>query len=116
MDTFRKRGWQVNEFEVAPTHDRKYDFWGVMLQEKDDRLPRFRFSIHGADQAILSMEGARVRKSRKGFEKDKTDERDPKAKQEEATHLSDAVDTLVFFKLKDRLDEDAGGPISVSMG
>ena len=118
MDTLRKRGWQVNEFEcgVAPTHDRKYDFWGVLLQEKDDRLPRFRYSIHGAEQAILSMEGARVRKSRKGFEKDKTDERDPKAKQEETTHLSDAVDTLVFFRLKDRLDEDAGAPTSVSLG
>jgi hypothetical protein len=43
---------------------------------------------------ILSMEQAGIIYGRNGFEKDKSKERDPEFPQEEATHISDAADTL----------------------
>lgn len=105
LAAFNKRGWHVNQYYCgqAPRHETKYEFWGVLLQEEDDRLPRFRYFRTRCEYLEMSMQRAGVKKGRKGFEKDKMPERDPNVPSEEATHLSDAVDTLLFFKYNHNL-------------
>jgi len=108
LDAFFKRGWKVNDlyFGQAPRHDIKYEFWGVLLQETDDRLPKYRYSRSGCEYLEVSMQNAGVKKGRRGFDKDKAPERDDSTRPERATHLSDAIDTLLFFKYNGQLAED----------
>lgn len=105
----RQRGWEVNELYVgkAPTHDRKYELIGMMLKESDPRLPKFRYSRTNCQQLEESMLGAGVTKGRNGFQKDKSSEKDPNIPPEDATHLSDAIDTLLFFRFHERLQESS---------
>jgi hypothetical protein len=100
VQTFIKNNWEVNEIYCgqAPSHDRKYEFWAAVLQEQDERLPRFRYHRYNCEKLETSMLGAGLKQTSKGFEKDKSPERDPDQAQEDATHLSDAADTLLFFK------------------
>ena len=107
IETLRNRNWHVNEIYVgqAPKHDRKYEFWGTLLKEKDPRLPVFRYSKTHCESLEISMNNAGVKYGRNGFQKDKTPERDPAIPPQEAPHLSDAADTLVFFRLHHRLED-----------
>jgi hypothetical protein len=100
VEAFERHKWTVNEIYCgqAPTHDRKYEFWGVLLQENDSRMPAFRYHRVNCEKLETSMLGAGLKQTPKGFEKDKSPERDPDQAQEDATHLSDAMDTLLFFK------------------
>ncbi len=110
LEAFTKKGWEVNKIYVgkAPTHETKYNFWGILLQESKPELPLFRYNKTNCRTIILSMEGAGTKQGRKGVEKDKSTER-PNNKgvfltpPEESTHFSDAVDTLVFFKYNNRI-------------
>lgn len=106
-ETLRSRGWMVNSIYCgqAPSHDRKYELWGAILKEQDPRLPTFRYSRTHCENLETSMINAGVYQGSKGFQKDKRPERDTDVAPEDATHLSDAVDTLIFFKFQDRLDE-----------
>lgn len=108
MEQFVKNGWRVVEeyIGLAPSHDRKYDFWHMLLKEEDSRLPAFRYSRTHCGYLELSMNNAGVKQGRNGFEKDKSAERDPKARQEEAPHYSDAVDTLLWGKYKGALENE----------
>jgi hypothetical protein len=107
IESFRKNGWMVRPMYggKAPNHDRKFDFWGILLGESDSRLPRFRYSRSNCQDLEASMLNAGVKRGRLGFEKDKTPERDKSVPAEEATHLSDACDTLIFFKYHHKLTD-----------
>jgi hypothetical protein len=109
VETFNKNGWHVNQIYCgqAPSHDRKYEFWGAVLQEEDERLPKFRYHRYNCEKLETSMLGAGLKQTRKGFEKDKSPERDEAQPQEDATHISDAMDTLLFFKFHTDLREDS---------
>lgn len=116
-ETFDKRGWFVYDQYCgqAPTHDRKYDFWNVFLSGQDRSLPNFKYSITRAEKVIGSMNNSKVKQGTKGFEKDKSDERNPSVKQEDAPHFSDALDTIAFFKYIGRLEHtDSFIPLSTS--
>jgi hypothetical protein len=108
IESFAKHKWHVNEVYCgqAPTHDRKYEFWGQVLQEQDSRLPLFRYNRINCEKLETSMLSAGLIQTSKGFEKDKRPERDPDQAQEDATHLSDAMDTLLFFKFHRSLDPE----------
>jgi hypothetical protein len=91
-------GWTVELFNVgqAPGHHEKYVFWGRRFAHSDEKLPRVRFNAINCEPTLLSMRLAGARQTRKGFEKDKTDEKNPASDQAETTHLSDACDLLVI--------------------
>lgn len=108
IETFARNKWEVNEIYCgqAPSHDRKYEFWGAVLQEEDERLPKFRYNRINCEKLETSMLQAGLAQTKKGFEKNKAPEKDPNQPQEEATHLSDAMDTLLFFKFHKDLHQD----------
>lgn len=109
-ETFRKRGWLVVERYMgqAPGHHERFLFWARFLKGEDKRLPRFILNKTNCKYLIISMQNAGVLTGRKGFEKDKRPEKQKNAIHEETTHLSDAADTLYFFKYSERINDKPG--------
>ena len=100
----QSRGWYVDEKYIGKpvAHKLKQFYWDLALKGQKYLFPTFnRFNC---EYLILSMEQAGIIYGRNGFEKDKSKERDPEYPQEEATHISDAADTLyighVFYPSK----------------
>jgi len=105
-ESFKRRGWVVNDFYIgrAPSHDTKYEFINLILRETELRLPKLRYSRTNCKTWEVSALNAKLRfGSKGGFEKDKRPEQDEKVPPEEATHLSDAGDTLIFGKFHEVL-------------
>jgi len=100
IKVIRGRGWKVNPIYCgqAPSHHSKFLFWGIILKETNPRMPKFRMNRNNCKYLIVSMQQAGVMEGAKGFEKDKRPERRQGVVDEETTHFSDALDTLVFFK------------------
>lgn len=100
------RGWTVNRIYhgQAPSHKTKFLFWSIAHREDgSSRLPVFRYNKNNCSFLIVSIQQAGALEGKDGIEKDKRPERREGQKQEEATHYSDAMDTLGFFKFKSRL-------------
>ena len=94
------RGWTVTLHYIghAPGHHEKYVFWGRRFAHADPHLPRVRFNALNCEPLLLSLRLAGAKQTKRGFEKDKDDERNPSADQAETTHLSDACDLLVIAR------------------
>lgn len=94
----RERGWTVNEhyFGITPSHHARYLLWNSALKGDDPRLLKPSFNRENCKYLLLSMQQAGVKETSKGFEKDKGSERSKTIDQREATHFSDAVDTLYW--------------------
>lgn len=104
--SLKKRGWTVNRLYhgQAPSHKSKYLFWTIAHRgDGTTRLPTFKYNKNNCSFLIVSIQQAGAIEGRDGIEKDKRPERREGQKQEEATHYSDAMDTLAFFKFRDRL-------------
>lgn len=99
------RGWAVTPVFIgqAPAHHDKYVFWSTLLGSTDEQLheqglPKVRFNGDNCEPLLLSMSLAPARQFKDRFEKDKRSE-GREGDQAEATHLSDAGDTLVWARL-----------------
>lgn len=100
------RGWTVNRKYVgqAPDHKSKYIYFiNAFKEDTNTRLPRIRFNKNNCKQLIVSIQQAGAIEGRQGIEKDKRPEKKKNAIHEDTTHLSDAMDTLLFFKFKSRM-------------
>lgn len=99
-------GWKVNRIYVgqAPLHSTKYIFFDLLFREETISLPKIRINKNTCKYLIVSILQAGAKEGRKGIEKDKAPEKKKEAIDEETTHLSDAFDTLVYFKFKDNLE------------
>lgn len=102
----RDRGWSVTMryHGQAPSHNAKFLFWELAhLEARDCKLPSFRYNKNNCSFLIISTQQAAAIDGKNGIEKDKRPERRQGQRQEEATHYSDAMDTLAYFKFKHRL-------------
>lgn len=103
---FTKAGWKVNMIYIGqqPKHDTRYRMWGAVLKEDDRRIVRVRLNKTNCSQLLVALQRAAVRQGSKGFEKDKRDEsRIHTVPPEEATHFTDAFDTLYIGKYKHQI-------------
>lgn len=100
-ELLEKNGWTVNRIYCgqAPRHETKRQFFERIFLERDAQLTRVRINQDRNQYLIASIEQAGAIDGRDGVKKDKSTERDENVPDEEATHGSDAFDTLVFFKL-----------------
>jgi len=98
-------GWNVIRMVrgVDPPHQEKYLLWSILLKESEPHLPVIRINKSQCKYLIISMQNAPA-KDVKGIQKDKGSERKKDFPQEEATHLSDAADIMVYGKFRDLLD------------
>lgn len=108
IEAFKRNGWHVNDIYTgqAPPHEVKFEFINLMLREAEEDLPKLRYSRTHCAQWELSALNAGLKQTPRGFRKDKSPERDKNVKPEEATHLSDAGDTLLF-RFHNRIDDSS---------
>ena len=99
---FIKRGWTVRRFYIGqqPRHDTRYRLWQSVLKESNRQFKPIRFNRENCKSVLTSMQLAGVRVGKNGFEKDKRSEANKLIPQEDATHLSDAMDTLYIGKFQ----------------
>jgi hypothetical protein len=105
-NTFRKAGWKVNMNYIGqqPKHKTRYEMWNLVLKEDDRRIVRVRLNKSNCSQMLIALQRAAVRQGMKGLEKDKRDEsRIHTVPPEEATHFTDAFDTLYIGKFKHQI-------------
>lgn len=104
VNILKSRGWKVIRKYVgqAPSHHARYLFWGIALSD-DKRLPEILINKNNSRVLLISMLHAGVKQGKNGFEKDKSPERNTNVDQSEATHPSDAADTLLYGKYMDRM-------------
>ena len=107
-----RQGWTVTPQEhrgMEPPQSDKYLLWGVILNESDPNMPRFRINGDRCKYTLISMNNARVKSVDGKMQKDKSSERPTSGVlPEEATHFSDAVDKLIWTKFGDHLRADGG--------
>lgn len=107
-DKLEENGWQVNMIYCgqAPSHNAKKLFFERLYKETSTELPKVRMNQERCQSLILSIEGAGTKDTPDGIKKDKDSEKNPNIPPEEATHGSDAHDTLLFFKINRSLQDD----------
>ena len=94
-------GWEVikgTEGGANVLHDHKHRLINSALDEKTPSLPSLRFNEANLECTRESMMYARAIESKNVIKKDKSSERKP-IPQEYATHLSDALDTILIGEL-----------------
>ncbi|MGI4870434.1 MAG: hypothetical protein ACRYFX_04560 [Janthinobacterium lividum] len=110
MQEFRAQSWIVVERYIgqSSSHHSRYYFWG-MLFKGDSRLPRWGYNRTRFAQAAASMQQAPVKRIGEFFKKDKASERSNSGvPPEQATHLSEATDTLLWGRLRSRIGNSGG--------
>lgn len=97
-------GWTVIDMDIGmqPTQDDRYKFMGYLYKGDHPDLPKVSMNKHHCKYLIISLNGAKVNVGRKGFEKDKKDEKNHSIDQRTTTHFSDAHDTLLMGKYASR--------------
>lgn len=101
--------WKVTDLfcGVTPAPAARFEFWGELLCETNPDYPRFRYNRTHCEYWAVSCMMAPMKVTTGGYEKDKSSEKKKNqdgefvVPQEEATHFSDAGDTLVYFRLKE---------------
>jgi hypothetical protein len=94
----RSKGWTVYMVSkgAPPEHKDKYLLIARLLKELDPRHPRLRFNKHNCKYLLLSMSLAPVAEVMGIIKKNKNSERSSTVPAEQATHLSDTFDILVW--------------------
>lgn len=95
-------GWTVirRYFGGAPQHEAKYRFIDDLLQYKfEDKF--ITINRDNCNKLLISLSSAEaMNRTKDGFGKDKSQEKDKEADQSETTHYSDAFDTLLWGVFK----------------
>lgn len=117
-NVLRKSGWTVIQQRIGQTapHEFRYLLWNSILQGRDPRFPEIKFNRKNCEYLLISMHQAPAKNTRRGFEKAKDSERPTSSTpQEEATHFSDAADTLAVYKFGNKLTQrfDSSGGVVV---
>jgi hypothetical protein len=103
----KKAGWNIKEFVhkgMEPPQSDKYNLWGNILNEDDDKYPRVRFNALKCKYTLISMNNAKVKDVDGKLTKDKSSERKTSGVlPEEATHFSDAIDKIIWTKFSENI-------------
>jgi len=102
----RARGWNVNPIYIgeAPRHRSRHYLFNIIAQERNSSYNVFRYNRENCSSWQVSCERAGVIQggsSNRDFKKDKRSERQTKVPPQEATHLSEAGDTLFWYYFSD---------------
>lgn len=103
VEYLTNEGWTVmrNYIGQQPLHEDRYDFW-LRIFKREKGFPFFEFNRVTCDPWLVSVQNTGIKISshakKQSFMKDKTKETDKKFPQEQAPHLGDAGDTLMWGK------------------
>jgi hypothetical protein len=101
-----KNGWMVIPCYrlIEADHMDKYRFFYKYLAEDNPYVPALRINKENCKETMVSMKDAPMKVAE--FKKDKSSEKNPNIPQWKATHLSDAVDNLLYWKFMEIVDGD----------
>jgi len=93
-------GWQVNMYYYgkSPNHTDKHLFFEELFMGQRAYLPSLAINAERCEALITSMENTGVVQAQDGFKKDKSAEKDSEFPQDQAPHLGDALDMLLYYK------------------
>ena len=80
---------------LATRHHERYQTFHSLFSETDPNSLKIRMNEGNTQQLIVSMGAAKVRMKGSFYQKDKSSERAKYIRPEDATHMSEAFDTLV---------------------
>lgn len=109
MRILRHRGWEVNQHTMGgsnPRHLKKYLLWNLSFPGKDMRFPIVQINQENCAQLKVSMENSLVKEREGVLSKDKRIEQKDAIPPEDATHLSDAADTIMLGEYEHLLTDD----------
>ncbi|MGY0037642.1 hypothetical protein [Pedobacter sp. NJ-S-72] len=98
-------GWRVHDNYIgqASRHHARYKLFGRVYAEDDPGTKPVRINRTNCTNLVTSIEQAGTHENTKGHQKDKRPEQKESVKPEEATHHSDAHDTLYIGVFQMRL-------------
>lgn len=99
-------GWNVvlrTKGNTNPEYERKYLLLQRIFDETDPQYPKIRFNSIQCRELLISMELAPVKDDRGKLRKDKSSETKDSIAQEQATHGSDALDSLIYGEFASKL-------------
>jgi len=109
----RKSGWSVSRGHVGDIeHLERHRFINLIMKEESPQLPDVRININNCKDFKIALEDAKM----KGDKKDKSPERNPRIKQQHATHPTDAFDYRLYWGYKKRSTTASTVSGSVSFG
>lgn len=96
------KGWKVNPVNIGMTtgYESRFRLWGKVLSEEESGVKPVRFNRENCASVLIAMQCAGVLQGSKGIEKDKRPEKRSNVPQEEATHQTDAADTLLVGRVQ----------------
>lgn len=97
--------WSVKPIDIGqqPKHDTRYRMWGNVFREQDERFKPVRYNRNNCAQLIVAMQLAGALEGKEGTQKDKRPEAKLKVPAEEATHFTDAMDTLYVGRFQTKI-------------
>jgi len=100
----QRAGWNIiNKVQLHEIpHMDKYFFYIKLLPNNIPGLPNFIINQNNAYETYVSMDNAPIKELE--IKKDKKSERDKNLPQWKATHLSDALDNVLFWKFSHLID------------
>jgi len=104
-EVLRKHKWTVNHCYIGqqPGHKTRYDMWGAVFEGTGERVMPVRYNRNGCAQLIIAVQCTGSRETKNGITKDKRPELRSDVNQEDAPHLTDAMDTLYVGKYQTTL-------------
>lgn len=99
IKALKAAGWKVKEVYLSqvPPQNSRYLGWGWALREIDGRFARQRFNRQNMRPVVKAMSNAEVKEGKNGFAKNKLPEQDDSVPNQEATHYTDALDTVFWY-------------------
>jgi hypothetical protein len=104
---FYEQNWVVIDMEQGddnPDHSDKFEFFKILFGERDKRLPKVLINEDNCANLRISMERAETKVTTGRVEKNKNSERSAYILPQHATHLSDAIDYLLYRKYRKVID------------
>lgn len=101
-DILRKNGWTVFKERTGDAeHLERHSFINTLHREDDPALPRVMYNANNCKDMRIALESAPM----KDGKKDKGSERNPRIKQQHATHVTDAHDYRLWFGFNKRVNQ-----------
>jgi hypothetical protein len=92
-----QHGFIVHKMYIgrSSSHKDRYEYTGSLFKNDGKYKRKVRVNLDNCTNLVISIETAATKQGKDGYQKDKDNELDPKFPQQEATHYSEAFDTLI---------------------
>jgi len=105
----QQKGWVVHRKYIgkSPYHKSRHLLWNATMQGADTRLPTFRYNLTNCHDWQVSAQQAGSIRVGNEIKKDKRSEFDPNTPPQEATHLSECGDILLWGWVRSKFKKES---------